>query len=129
MKRLIILLVVLVSCAQEAQIHNLTPQEAKSLLDKKSELGLFVINTHTPYEGKLEGTDVIIEDWEHVSTHQALLPKNKETPLLVYCRSGRMSISAVEQLKELGYTNINHLDGGMRAWSQAEFSVLDKTFE
>ena len=129
MKTAILLLIVLAACAQEVQVHNLSPQQAKELLDSKEELNLFVLNVHTPYEGKLEGTDTIIEDWEHISAHHDQLPKNKQTPILAYCRSGRMSISAVEQLKKLGYTNIYHLDGGMRAWSAASFSVVDKKFE
>jgi len=121
------MLMALAACAP--QVHNLSPQAAKELLDKKGELSLFVLNVHTPYEGKIESTDTIIEDWEHIAAHQDQLPADKQHPIFVYCRSGRMSLSAVEQLKELGYTNIHHLDGGMRAWSAAGFPVTDKNFE
>lgn len=106
-----------------SQVKNLSPVEAQELLENEE---VFVLNVHTPYEGKLEGTDAIIEDWENIAAHQDQLPENKNTPLLVYCRSGRMSTSAVEQLKELGYTNIYHLDGGMRAWSDAGLPIIDK---
>lgn len=36
---------------------------------------------------------------------------DKETPLFVYCRSGRRSDMAVEQLKDFGYTNAQNIGG------------------
>lgn len=121
------MLLALIACAPSFQ--DLEPQQIKNVLDNKEQLGLFVLNVHTPYEGNLEGTDAIIEDWQNIKAHEDKLPANKATPLLVYCRSGRMSMSAVEQLRELGYSDIYHLKGGMKAWDAAGFEVLEKKFE
>ena len=79
----------------------------------------FVLNVHTPYEEKIEGTDAVIEDWQNIRLYQDRLPKDKNTPVAVYCRSGRMSASAAQQLKELGYKNIYDLKGGMIAWKES----------
>lgn len=75
--------------------------------------GAIVINVHTPYDGEIEGTDLFIpfDEIDAVS-----LPAAKNTPLVVYCRSGSMSAEAVSTLSRLGYTNIVELDGGMNAW-------------
>lgn len=108
-----------VACAPQPSVHNLGPQQVRELLDQKEAKGLFVLNVHTPYEGELEKTDTFIEDWETIAAHTDQLPQDKSQPLLVYCRSGRMSTSAVEQLKALGYTDISHLDGGMRAYQES----------
>jgi rhodanese-related sulfurtransferase len=107
------------ACAPEQSVQGVNPEQVRELLDQKEEQGLFVLNVHTPYEGELEKTDAIIEDWEHIAAHADRLPQDKSTPLLVYCRTGRMSTSAVEQLRQIGYTDIYHADGGMRAYSQA----------
>jgi rhodanese-related sulfurtransferase len=49
-----------------------------------------------------------------------LLPSNRDTPLLVYCQTGRMSKIATEELVRLGYRNIADLEGGMLAWEKSE---------
>lgn len=114
------LIVLLVACAPPKQaVHNLTPEQTAALLAEKEAKNLYVLNVHTPYEGELEGTDAIIEDWQNIAMHVDKLPQEKTQPILVYCRTGRMSTSAVEQLKSLGYTEIYHVDGGMRAYNEA----------
>jgi len=89
-------------------------------VDKAEELindeNVFVINTHEPYMGEIEGTDLIAEDWENMVSYQNELPEDKSTPILVYCRSGSMSQSASQQLIDLGYKNVYDLEGGMNAW-------------
>jgi phage shock protein E len=85
---------------------------------------VFVIQTHTPYEGEIVGTDLIAEDWENMQFYEELLPKDKNMKILVYCRSGRMSSSAAKQLVELGYTNVYDLDGGMIAWRASTKEIV-----
>lgn len=123
-----LLLVLLLACAGPS-VKDLEPSEVNALLGQKEEMGLFVLNVHTPYEGKLEKTDAIIEDWQNIAANQDKLPKNRSAPILVYCRTGRMSTSAVQQLQELGYTNIYHAKGGMIAYSGAGFEVIDKSWK
>jgi len=109
----------LVGCTAQPSVQQLTPQQAADVLAEKESRGLFVLNVHTPYEGELEKTDAFIEDWENIAAHTDQLPQDKDAPIFVYCRTGRMSTSAVEQLKQLGYTNLYHLEGGMRAYRDA----------
>jgi phage shock protein E len=73
-----------------------------------------VINVHIPYEGELAGTDEFIP-YDKIKGHPRL-PKDKNTEILLYCRSGSMSEEAGVDLHEEGYTNIAHLEGGMKAW-------------
>ncbi|WP_102125737.1 rhodanese-like domain-containing protein [Deinococcus planocerae] len=39
--------------------------------------------------------------------------------LILHCASGGRSALAADTLRQMGYTNVAHLDGGMKAWSEA----------
>lgn len=75
----------------------------------------FVLNVHVPDEGSIAGTDAAIP-FDQVEAQAAELPQDRSTRLAVYCRSGRMSAEAVVTLRELGYSNVVELEGGMNAW-------------
>ena len=79
-----------------------------------------VINVHVPYDGEIGGTQLFMP---FDAIDAALLPDDRTTPLVVYCRSGNMSAIAVLTLADLGYTNIVELDGGMVAWEASGRSI------
>ena len=39
--------------------------------------------------------------------------------VVLYCASSGRSALAVKSLQQLGYTNVGHLDGGLKAWTAA----------
>jgi phage shock protein E len=81
-----------------------------------------VVNVHIPYEGHIEGTDAFVP-FEEIGLW-ADLPEDRSAPIVLYCRSGRMSATAAETLSEMGYTDIVDLDGGMNAWTDAGLELL-----
>ncbi|MBI5448820.1 rhodanese-like domain-containing protein [Candidatus Gottesmanbacteria bacterium] len=82
------------------------------------------INVHTPYEGEIEKTDTFIP-YDQIVANSGSLPKDKNTLIILYCKSGRMSAEALETVRKLGYTNVRHLTGGMDAWKRTGSSVID----
>ena len=44
---------------------------------------------------------------------------NPDQRVILHCASGGRSALAVLALRELGYTNVAHLDGGFKAWQAA----------
>ena len=74
----------------------------------------FVVNVHVPYAGRIAGTDALIP-YDRIAG-DARLPTDKSTPIVLYCRTGRMSALAATTLMNAGYTTVVYLDGGMDAW-------------
>lgn len=45
------------------------------------------------------------------------------TKLVLYCGGGFRSALAADALQKMGYTNVHSLEGGWRAWNQAQMPV------
>jgi len=50
----------------------------------------------------------------------------KESPVLVYCRTGARSAVAASQLVAAGFTDVTNLQGGIQAWQSAGLPVKKK---
>src|SRR3989344_9553418 len=120
---LLLVLSLLVFLFNKPNVNNVSVEKFDEL--KNSE-DVFIINTHTPYMGEIEDTDLIIEDWQNVALYENELPQDKNTKILVYCRSGSMSTSASQQLIDLGYKNVYNLEGGMNAWQTSGREIYEK---
>lgn len=82
--------------------------------------GTFILDVRTPEEyaeGRLAGA--VLLPVTDLSLRLGDLPKDKKTPVLVYCATGNRSQAAGRFLTEQGYTAVHELKGGIRAW-QAE---------
>lgn len=99
--------------------QNVTARELNSMLKIKD---FVFINVHTPFAGNIAGTDLSIA-YDQIEQNLSQLPADKNAKIVLYCRSGRMSAIASEELVSLGYTNIWNLDGGMDAWVQAGYPL------
>jgi rhodanese-related sulfurtransferase len=51
------------------------------------------------------------------------LPADKAAPMVVYCASGHRGAIAMMALRQLGYTNVRNLGGGLGAWKAAKLPV------
>ena len=102
-------------------IERLTPDTFENIIQNES---VFLLNVHTPYQGKINGTDEIIEDWENIEKYMDKLPRDTSVPIAVYCRSGRMSEAVAEDLKEMGYQKIYDLSGGMNTWEESGRKII-----
>lgn len=81
-----------------------------------------LVNTHVPYEGELEGTQLFLP-FSQTEAFKGLLPRDRGMEILLYCRSGRMSAMAARVLVKLGYTRVKTLAGGMIAWQRAGYPL------
>ena len=101
--------------------QNVTPDELNTMLKNKD---FVFVNVHIPFAGNIAGTDLSIPYDQITAPEQfSQLPADKNAKIVLYCRSGRMSAIAAEDLVSLGYTNIWNLTGGMVDWEQAGFEI------
>ncbi|MGC1243916.1 MAG: rhodanese-like domain-containing protein [Chryseosolibacter sp.] len=49
----------------------------------------------------------------------------KNSRIILHCASGGRSALAVKTLKQMGYDNVAHLDGGLKAWKEAGLPVTE----
>ncbi len=54
------------------------------------------------------------------------IERYKESPVLVYCRTGARSAVAASQLVAAGFTDVTNLKGGIQAWQSAGLPVKKK---
>lgn len=104
---------------EEAVYMNITAEEAKRIMDTEEEFVILDVREQSEYdEGHIEGA-ILIPHEKIKEMAEEKIP-DKETLILVYCRSGRRSRIASEALLELGYTNIKEF-GGIIDW---EYGVV-----
>lgn len=99
---------------QEAVYVNITAAEAKEIMDRQE--GYIILDTRVQEEydeGHIPGAILIPHD-EILEKAESVLT-DKDQLILVYCRSGRRSKLAAEDLVKLGYTNIREF-GGIIDW-------------
>ena len=75
--------------------------------------------------GTIEAPRGMLEFWADPSNpyHRAEFDPNRR--IILHCASGGRSALAADTLQQLGYTNVAHLDGGMKAWVDAGQHVQD----
>ena len=125
MKRLMIIflgVLLLTGCGQRVEIQeeqeaayvNITAAEAKEIMDREEGYVILDVRTQEEYDELHIPGAILIPDTEIKDKAEDVLT-DKNQLILVYCRSGRRSKLASEDLVELGYTNIKEF-GGIIDW-------------
>lgn len=90
---------------------------------KSPEIQLIDVRTPEEYsQGHIENAKNINIMANDFDAQVVSLDKNK--PVMVYCKSGGRSARASERLKELGFTNITDLEGGITNWKSEDKPIV-----
>lgn len=104
------------SCNNKSGIDykQITPKQAKEIMDSENDYIIIDARTEEEFaDGHIKNA-VLMPEYEVAErAEKELLDKN--ALILVYCRSGRRSKIASEELVKLGYTNV-HEFGGIIDW-------------
>lgn len=94
--------------------EQISAEEAKRIMDTESAYVIIDARTNEEFaEGHIKGA-IMIPEYEIAQRAESKIP-DKNTLILVYCRSGRRSKIASEELVKLGYTNVKEF-GGIIDW-------------
>lgn len=99
---------------KDSTYEQITAEQAKTIMD--TEKGYVIIDARTEEEfaeGHIENA-ILIPEYEIANRAEKELP-DKDALILVYCRSGRRSKIASEELVKLGFTNVKEF-GGIIDW-------------
>jgi rhodanese-related sulfurtransferase len=100
--------------SDDISYRKITAEEAKDMIDKDNSIIILDVRTEQEYKsGYIEGAihlpeNEILDEAEKIIT-------DKSTTILLYCRSGRRSALAADNLIELGFSNVYDF-GGIIDW-------------
>lgn len=106
---------------EEGDYGDVSIQEAIELMEQKTDLVILDVRTVGEFD------DGHIEDAINIPVDELagrLEELNEDDELLVYCRTGNRSGSAVTILSDAGYTKIYHMHEGISVWIQQGHPVV-----
>jgi rhodanese-related sulfurtransferase len=99
---------------EEEDSLEITPLEVKKLLDKDHPFNLIDVRGAGEYEiCKIEGSTLMPLD-ELKDLLHTLDPADE---IVAYCHHGMRSLKALRLMKEMGFTNVKSMAGGIDLWS------------
>ena len=119
---LLFLIVPLAGCSSREEdtmntvsYQQITAKEAKSMMDEQPDAVILDVRKQDEYDaGHIPGAVLLTVGTINEETAASVIPE-KDTVVLVYCRSGNRSKTASQALADLGYTQIYEF-GGIKDW-------------
>ena len=103
-------------------IKEIEVLELKSKLDSGEKINFIDCRELAEWsEGHIEGATLIPLS-EFQQKYESVLT-DKDAKIVVQCRSGKRSMDACMFLLSKGYSDLNNLEGGILAWTQAGFPI------
>jgi len=106
----------------KAKVQNLNPDQVA----REMEAGALIVDVREPAERKEASIPGSISAPRGMLEFYAdpTLPYHKkelafDRRIILHCAGGGRSALAANTLQNMGYTNVAHLDGGMKAWQDA----------
>lgn len=95
--------------------QQITAEEAKSMMEEQPDAVILDVREQDEYDaGHIPGAVLLSVGTIDEETAASAIPE-KDTVVLVYCRSGNRSKTASQSLVDLGYTRIYEF-GGIKDW-------------
>ena len=111
------------------EVENLSPEQLRDeLKDPKVVLVDIREAEELTQNGKIEGSvhapRGMLEFYADPSLPYHKPEFDEQKRIVLHCASGGRSALAAKTLKEMGYSNIAHLDGGLKAWKEKGLPVV-----
>lgn len=101
-------------------IKEIEVQDLKAKLDKGEKFYFIDCREQEEWdEAHIEGATLVPLS-EFQQKYESVL-KEKDAPIIIQCRSGKRSMNACMFLLSKGYKDLNNLEGGILAWTEAGY--------
>jgi rhodanese-related sulfurtransferase len=127
---LVLLVISFVACKEnttnikaiKGEIELISPQQVYDAIYKDRSIQLIDVRTPEEFKGNhLKGAQNICVTSADFKEKVKILDKNK--PVYVYCNRGGQSAQAAIALKELGFTKIYDMEGGILLWEENKLEL------
>lgn len=102
--------------SENKQITVISPEEVYEAVTNSDRQLIDVRTTEEFAEGHVANSKNICVTEDDFKEKASKLNKNE--PVYVYCKSGKRSANAAQILKEMGFTEIYDMDGGILNWEK-----------
>lgn len=103
--------------------NMVSPQKVKDIMDSNKKINLVDVRRSDEYEaGHLK--DSVLLTLDTIDKQAAEILPDRDQAYYVYCRTGRRSALAVEQLRQMGYSNVFDMSGGISEWDRLGFPIV-----
>jgi rhodanese-related sulfurtransferase len=101
--------------SKQEKYEKITFEKAKEMMDKNDDCLIIDVREESEYvTGHADGALLLpVDDIDEKSASRVIPTKN--TPVMLYCRSGSRSCLAAERLCKIGYKNVYDL-GSLVGW-------------
>jgi rhodanese-related sulfurtransferase len=106
----------------QTEVNNISPKQAKDLMDKEKDVFVLDVRTEEEYKG-VHIKDAHLIPIKELEQNINKIPKDKK--VVVHCAAGKRSARACEMLKDKGLKELYNLEGGINKW-QAEGYPVEK---
>ena len=130
MKKIILLIAltgILNACSKTGEgLQNFDASTFNETFKSSESKQLIDVRTSDEFvQGHIEGA--INADVNLPSFGEEISKLDKNKAVFVYCLSGGRSLSAAQQLKELGFKEVINLEGGILAWNAAQLPLTQSS--
>jgi len=110
------------------QIENLTPSQVKSELENGNATLIDIregeeLKQNGRIPGSVHASRGMLEFYADASLPYHKPEFDKDKRIILHCASGGRSALATTTLKQMGYNNVAHLDGGIKAWREEGMAI------
>ena len=104
------------------EVTHVDANGANALLASSSDVVVIDIRTASEIDqGHIEGA--IFADFYATDFAEKLAKLDRDQAYIVHCNSGGRSSKALSTFENLGFTNITHMDGGVKGWMKADLPL------
>ncbi len=115
-----------ISCAQQNGIPSISPQEVKKQLDEGATITLFDVRRPDEMTRGVITSEALNYNFSDSDFKDNVDQLDKDKTYYVYCHSGGRSSKTVQMMKEMGFTNVYNIDGGITKWQTDGMKLVKK---